>query len=388
MCVGSASAEWMLDGRMRKMPTFSADLHLTSLPQLLLDVNAIEANIALKEQWAAKHSMVLAPHIKTTMTREIIHRQLPGSWGVTVATPAQAAHAVGWGARRILIANEVVFPPLVSELRRLVEFNPSLEVYCLADSSAAVSALAHGFEDTDRQLFVLLDVGIPSGRTGIRYAQDAPALAAAVRDSRGLRLAGISAYEGIAPNVRTPENLAVIDAHCRTAMEVFATLRDRFEVEQPLFSVGGSAFQDRAAGFLPEGSLNVLRSGCYVIHDHGTYADVSPLPGLRAAAVVRAVVLSVPEEGQAILGAGKRELAYDAGLPTLVAHHRDGSTLAEPTGVVVRLFDHHAVVENSGSLQVGDTVDLGISHPCSVFDRWRTALAVHGNATELWHPQF
>ena len=132
----------------------------------------------------------------------------------------------------------------------------------------------------------------------------------------------------------------------------------------------------------------MLRSGCYVIHDHGTYADVSPLPDLRAAAVVRAVVLSVPEEGRAIVGAGKRELAYDAGLPTLVAHHRDGEALPEPTGVVVRLFDHHAVVDSAGSLQVGDTVDLGISHPCSVFDRWRTALAVHGNSTELWHPQF
>lgn len=388
MCVDPASAEWTLNGRIRKMQTFSADLHLTSLPQLLLDVDAIEANIALKEQWAAKHSMALAPHIKTTMTREIIHRQLPGSWGVTVATPAQAAHAVNWGARRIIIANEVVFPPLVAELRRLLEINPSLEVYCLADSPAAVSALARGFESADRLLFVLLDVGIPGGRTGIRHPAEAPALAAAVRDARGLRLAGISAYEGIAPNVRTPENLAVIDAHCRTAMEVFDALRSQFEVEQPLFSVGGSAFQDRAAKFLPEGSLNVLRSGCYVIHDHGTYADVSPLPGLRAAAVVRAVVLSVPEKGRAILGAGKRELAYDAGLPTLVAHHRDGKALAEPTGDVVRLFDHHAVVDYSGSLQVGDTVDLGISHPCSVFDRWRTALAVHGNSTELWHPQF
>lgn len=370
------------------MATFSADLHLTSLPQLLLDVDAIEGNIALKEQWAAGHSMVLAPHIKTTMTREIVQRQLPGSWGVTVATTAQAAHAASWGAARILIANELVYPPAIAELRRLLETYPQLQVYCLADSEAAVSALARGFRDAGRPLFVLLDIGVPGGRTGIRNPSEAPALAAAVADASGLRFAGISAYEGIAPNVRTPENLAVIDGHCRTAMEAFDILRDRFEVEQPLFSIGGSAFQDRAARFLPDGALNVLRSGCYVIHDHGTYAEVSPLPGLHAAAVVRAVVLSTPEEGRAILGAGKRELAYDAGLPTLVAHHRDGAVLPGPAGVVVRLFDHHAVVDGAGALRVGDTVDLGVSHPCSVFDRWRTALAVHGNTTELWHPQF
>lgn len=370
------------------MVNLSADLHLSSLPQLLLDVDAIDANISLKEQWAAEHSMVLAPHIKTTMTREIVQRQLPGSWGVTVATLAQAAHAVSWGARRILIANEVVYPPLVAELRRLLHAHPAVELHCLADSSAAVSALAHGFPDADHTLSVLLDVGVSGGRTGIRDAEEAPALADAVRAAPGLRLAGVSAYEGIAPNVRTPENLASIDAHCRSAVEVFDLLRDRFDVDLPLFSVGGSAFQDHAARFLPDGSLNILRSGCYVIHDHGTYAEVSPLPGLRAAAVVRAVVISVPEEGRAILGAGKRELAYDAGLPALVAHHRDGATLPEPDGVVVRLFDHHAIVDNAGALRVGDTVDLGISHPCSVFDRWRMALAVHGNTTELWHPQF
>lgn len=370
------------------MAQFPPDIHLASLPQLLLDVDAIDANIALKEQWAAEHSMVLAPHIKTTMTREIVQRQLPGSWGVTVATPAQAALAVTWGARRILIANQVVFPALVDDLRRLLEINPGLEIYSLVDSEEAVAALAQGFHDADQPLFVLLDVGVTGGRTGIRNTAEAPALAAAVRDAPGLRLAGVSAYEGIAPNVRTPENLAVIDGHCRAAKEIFDALRGQLEVEQPLFTVGGSAFQDRAALHLPDGALNVLRSGCYVIHDHGTYADVSPLPGLRAAAVVRAVVVSVPEEGRAVLGAGKRDLAYDAGLPTIVAHHRNDATLPEPTGVVVRLFDHHTVVDNAGPLRVGDTVDLGISHPCSVFDRWRTALAVHGNATEVWHPQF
>jgi D-serine deaminase-like pyridoxal phosphate-dependent protein len=374
--------------KMAAIQNFNADISLSSLPQLLLDVDAIEDNIALKEQWAAARSMVLAPHIKTTMTREIVQRQLPGSWGVTVATPAQAAHAVGWGVRRILIANEVVFPPLVAELRRLLVLNPTVELYCLVDSESSVAVLAAGFQDADRPLHVLLDVGVAGGRTGIRAAADAPGLSSAIRSAPGLRFAGVSAYEGIAPNVRTPENLGAIDAHCQAAVRVFDGLHGEFEVEQPLYSVGGSAFQDRAAQFLPEGSLNVLRSGCYVVHDSGTYAEVSPLPGLRAAAVVRAVVLSVPEEGRAIIGAGKRELAYDAGLPTLVAHHREGRTLAEPTGVVVRLFDHHAVVDEAGDLRVGDIVDLGISHPCSVFDRWRTALAVHGNLTEVWHPQF
>jgi D-serine deaminase-like pyridoxal phosphate-dependent protein len=185
-----------------------------------------------------------------------------------------------------------------------------------------------------------------------------------------------------------------VDAHCRLAREVFDGLRtlveaDLPETEAPVFTIGGSAFQDRAALFLPAGPVvNVLRSGCYVVHDHGTYAEVSPVAGLAPAAVVRALVISAPEPGRVVLNAGKRELAYDAGLPVIVACHRDGAELAGWVGTVAKLFDHHAVVDDAAGLAVGDTVDLGISHPCSLFDRWRNVVAVNGAATETWHPVF
>ncbi|HET7139566.1 MAG TPA: hypothetical protein VFI36_05325, partial [Arthrobacter sp.] len=165
--------------------------------------------------------------------------------------------------------------------------------------------------------------------------------------------------------------------------------------EQPVFSNGGSAFQDRAAAFLPHSpSVKVLRSGCYVVHDHGTYQGVSPVPGLTAAAVVRALVISAPEAGRVVLNAGKRELAYDAGLPVIVARYRNGEVLpsgadaAVPSATVTRLFDHHAIVDDAEDLQVGDIVDLGISHPCSVFDRWREVVAVGDDAVETWRTAF
>ncbi|MFD1213952.1 hypothetical protein ACFQ36_18090, partial [Arthrobacter sp. GCM10027362] len=100
------------------MPALDPSLPLDSLPQLLLDVAAVEHNIAVKQAWAREHNMVLAPHIKTTMTREIVRRQLPGAWGATVATVAQAGMAARWGAERILVANEVVFGAHLQQLRR------------------------------------------------------------------------------------------------------------------------------------------------------------------------------------------------------------------------------------------------------------------------------
>ncbi|BAS12407.1 D-Serine ammonia-lyase [Arthrobacter sp. Hiyo8] len=213
------------------------------------------------------------------MTGEIVRRQLPGSWGVTVATTAQAAQAIEWGATRILIANEVLFRGHLEELRARLTASPELEIYCLADSTAGVQAMAEVFEHSPRPLNVLIDVGTAGGRTGIRSEAEAGPLAAEVRAAQGLLLAGVSAYEGVAPNTRTDANLAGIDSHCRLARDIFDELHATFEVDLPVFSNGGSAFQDRAAAFLPHStSVNVLRSGCYVVHDHGTYQSVSPIP--------------------------------------------------------------------------------------------------------------
>jgi D-serine dehydratase len=51
----------------------------------------------------------LAPHGKTTMSPQLFQRQLDaGAWGLTFATVTQLAVGVAAGARRTLIANQVV----------------------------------------------------------------------------------------------------------------------------------------------------------------------------------------------------------------------------------------------------------------------------------------
>ena len=148
--------------------------------------------------------------------------------------------------------------------------------------------------------------------------------------------------------------------------------------------MGGSAFPDRvtatlaAADLVPGGTL-LLRSGCYVTHDHGTYAQVSPIAGLRPAVTIRAMVLSTPEPGMAVLGAGKRELPHDAGLPVVLSA-TDLAGVARPgvSGVATALFDHHLSSPARSGLRVTDVVELGISHPCSAFSRWDSYLVTRG----------
>ncbi|MFF4694380.1 alanine racemase [Streptomyces chattanoogensis] len=361
----------------------------------------LEHNVDLMADWCHAHRLELCPHIKTTMTRPVVERQLAaGAWGVTVATARQADIALSWGVRRILIANQVVHPTDLALLRQRLDTMPDLELYCLVDSAPGLRYARAALTGAANPLRMLVDVGAPGGRTGVRTALEAYELGAAVAKAEdGLLLAGVAGYEGVRPNHRDAGTLAAVDTHCRTTADAFASLAPLCQTPRPVFSMGGSAFPDRVAdtaadlarrcGDLP--LAPVLRSGCYVTHDHGTYAQVSPLPGLRPALTVRAAVLSTPEPGTAVVGAGKRELPYDAGLPVLLAAYTaTGTPRPAAQATAAQIYDHHLVLTDAQGLDVGDIVDLGISHPCSAFDRWPDIAVTNGDGDvrEVWHPQF
>lgn len=356
---------------------------MTSYPQLRLDRDALDANIHTMAAWCAERGVELAPHVKTTMSPQIVRRQVDaGAVALTVATLDQVDAVLGWGYNDVLVANEVVDEAGLRRLKALLAGDHARVIRILVDSVEGVDVAARVFADGGSRLPVLIDVGADGGRTGVRSADNAFAVADRVVAAPGLALVGVSGYEGVVPNRRDAATLAAVDVHCRRVRDVYQGLAPFFETTEPIFTMGGSAFPDRVVEHLPVGVPGTrywLRSGCYVTHDHGTYAGVSPIDGLVPALAVSAVVLSTPEPGHAVIGAGKRDLAYDAGLPVLL----------DAAGRVRTLYDHHAVVEESDAT-VGEVLRLGISHPCSVFDRWPLYVATlsDGSDPQLWNTDF
>jgi D-serine deaminase-like pyridoxal phosphate-dependent protein len=168
--------------------------------------------------------------------------------------------------------------------------------------------------------------------------------------------------------------------------EVLDALLERGWIAAPtLVSSGGSAFFDRVVGsFAPRtDATTVLRSGCYVTQDGGYYDEMSPLAGrrddagprLRNALEVWGIVQSRPEPTLAIASFGKRDVPIDLGLPTPVKIRRQqGRIEAAPDGcAVVALSDQHAHVRVPAdtAIAVGDLLGATISHPCTLFDKWR-----------------
>ncbi len=387
------------------------------LPVLALKESALDSNMRVMAAYARAHSFELAPHGKTTMSPELFRRQLEaGAWGITVANVAQARVAFGAGAARVLVANEIVGTADAAGVVDALS-GGNRELFCLVDSVYGAALLDANLARSGMsgRLGVLVEVGVRGGRTGVRHEQDAFDVVEAVRASAHLTLVGVEGYEGGIATDRSPEGLAAVDRYLDSVRRTVLALAGRgafLGTAAALVSAGGSKYFDRVAEILgPAADYGgqpvrlIVRSGCYLTHDHGLYEAVSPLVPTAAgedhlvpALELWAEVLSVPEEGLAIVGLGKRDASFDLGLPIpLHVARRPGRDVEAYTdGALVSLDDQHGYFRSGPTsrarpLMPGDRIGFGLSHPCTAFDKWRTVLlvddtySVRGHAHTFFH---
>jgi D-serine deaminase-like pyridoxal phosphate-dependent protein len=380
---------------LRGLDPFGGEL---ASPFALLRESRIAGNIAAMQEWCRAHGVELAPHGKTTMAPELFVRQLTaGAWGLTVASPAQARVALAAGARRILIANEVTDAAGIRWLGATRREHPGVWITCYVDSLDGV-ALLERFLPRDVVLDVLVELGVPGGRTGCRTEDEAVAVARAVAACERLRLAGVSGYEGVAAAEPGAAGLAAVDEFCGRVGALAARLLEEglavpSEGRPLILSAGGSSYFDsvtralRAArdrlGAVP--AVVVLRSGAYVTHDHGLYSRTTPAarggdgPELSPAFEVWGRVLSRPEPGRAIADVGRRDAPFDQDLPVpLWRRPPEGGERSALTATVSALNDQHAFLDLAADepLAPGEWVGFGISHPCTAADKWNRLLLV------------
>jgi D-serine deaminase-like pyridoxal phosphate-dependent protein len=372
-----------------------------STPLLVLDDAALADNTARMAGWCAEHGVELAPHGKTTMAPDLWRRQLDaGAWGITVATGTQLWVAVAAGVSRVQLANALVDPAALARLAGLLDADPELDVLSWADSvdtvaamEAALAAVAPTRPDPARPLTVLVELGAPGGRTGARDRATAQAVADAVTAAPHLQLAGVAGYEGALAHDAGPAALAAVRGYLHELAELHRALRDAGGYPgRAVVTAGGSAFFDDVADVLApladSDTTVLLRSGAYQVHDDGFYRGISPLsragstgPPFRSAMHAWARVVSRPEPGLVLLDAGKRDVPFDEGLPEpQLAAEQLGSPPRPLAGEITAVNDQHAFLrlDPADPLRVGQVVRLGLSHPCTAFDKWRWIPVVEG----------
>lgn len=240
----------------------------------------------------------------------------------------------------------------------------------------------------------MIEYGVPGGRCGCRSEEQVLALADAVLAQPALALTGIEGYEGV---IHGDHAIQGIKAFAASLVRLAVDLQDKgaFALDRPIVTASGSAWYDLIAEAFDaqavrERFLSVLRPGSYVVHDHGIYKDAQCCvldrraelsEALRPALEVWAHVQSMPEPGFAVIAMGKRDVAYDAGLPNPLLRYKPGVQSAGDdvsACKVTAVMDQHAfmTVAPGCELKVGDIISFGTSHPCLTFDKWRSGCLV------------
>ncbi|MEU3602220.1 amino acid deaminase [Streptomyces sp. NPDC006798] len=369
-------------------------------PVLALSAESVEHNLDLLQSYSERHGLVFAPHGKTSMSPQLFARQLErGAWGITVAVPHQARVLRAHGIQRIFLANELVDPAALRWLSAELDRDPDFRFVAYVDSVRGAELMDRALTEAGarRPLEVVVELGAGDGaRTGARTEAECAAVADAIAATTTLRLVGVAGYEGEVPDADGDR----VRAWLRRLVALAAGFdrEGRFAAgSDVVISAGGSAWFDAVADVFAEipalsrPVLKLLRSGAYVSHDDGHYRHLTPFNrvpdegALRPAFRLWAQVVSRPTPGQAFLNAGKRDAAYDLDLPEAqVVRDAETGEIRPATGIEISgLSDQHGWVKTApdADLEVGDWVGMGLSHPCTAFDKWQLIPLVEADGT-------
>ena len=368
-----------------------------SLPLAVLKQTALDHNLAWMQRFCKSKNLDIAPHGKTSMSPELFHRQLnAGAWGISFANVFQAGLGIRHGVPRIIIANQVFQHADLDTLAALLQQHPTVTVYFLVDDMAQLDALDawRASRNSKVSLTVLIELGIAGKRTGCRDAAQALALARRIKATPGISLCGVECYEGALATCNHDHDQAAV-AELMTRVQSFAQAceaEDFFECDEILLTAGGSAIFDLVAAhllpLLKKPVRGILRSGCYLTHDHVHYKQMLMCVGqrlqlretLKPALEVLSRVQSCPEPGLSLLSMGKRDVSFDLDLPVPLWRASVGHQSTRPVPAhwqITALNDQHAYLRFDAHAPdeekpfVGQIVGSGISHPCTTFDKWR-----------------
>lgn len=311
----------------------SATLDTIPTPALVLDLDALEANVEAMERVVGPTGKRIRPHVKTHQSPEIARRQMGAHVrGVTCATVEEVEAMAAAGIDDLLLANEVVG---ADKLERLAVAAENASVTLAVDDAGPVAALSGFAVRAGVTIGVVIDVDIYLHRCGVPSAAEAVRLAGLVESCAGLRLEGIMGYEGrMRPRVeRRAEKIA--SAYAILA-EVKDTLR-RHGFDVGIVSAGGTSTLAEA---LADPAITEVQAGVYCLMEPDLSGMSLPF---RCAVVVRGTVIS-RHPGRVVVDIGRRSVGMEYGPPVPCGFGADG----------IRVSDEHITLDMPGS-----TVELG-----------------------------
>jgi D-serine deaminase-like pyridoxal phosphate-dependent protein len=301
-----------MSGAAEPMPGDSANSIET--PALVIDLDAMERNLAAMAAFARAHGVRLRPHAKMHKCAAIARLQIAaGAVGVCVQKTSEAEALADAGVDDIYISNEVID---ARKLARVAALARRIRMAIAVDSAEGVERLAAAVRDAAATIDVFVEIDVGQGRCGAPPAA-AGSLAHHVVSHAppegGLRFAGLQAYHGGAQHRRGAAEREAASHHAARLARAAQASITASGIACPLVTGGGTGTFgfDAASGVWGE-----LQCGSYLFMDRD-YADNAPSPNaprFEHALFVKSQVMS-RGEAHAVVDAGHKSHALDSGLP-------------------------------------------------------------------------
>lgn len=331
-------------------------------PALVIDLDALERNIARMQGFADSMGVALRVHGKMHKSAELARMQIAaGATGLCCQKVSEAEAFVRHGITDVLISNQVRDPRKIDRLARLARM---ARIGVCVDDPAAVPDLSAAAVAQGVTLEVLVEIDCGAGRCGVAFGQPVVDIAQQVVAAAGLRFAGIQAYQGSAQHVRDhAQRKALIDEAVRQVRETISSLNQAGIDCATVTGAGTGSYEFEGHS----GVYTEIQCGSYAFMDadYGQIRDChgEPVSAFEHALFILTSVMSHAKTDKAIVDAGLKVQSVDSGLPQV---------FGRSDVVYAKASDEHGVVlDPAGALRIGDTLKLIPGHidpTCNLHD--------------------
>jgi len=349
-------------------------------PALLVDLDAMEANLATMQSVLSRNGIASRPHAKTHKCPQIARLQIgSGSVGICTAKVSEAEVMLEHGIESVLMTTSNVTPFKIERAMRLRRWHPGFVQ--ATDTPENARDLSEAAVAAGVTADVVVDVDPGGRRTGITPGRPALELAQLVDRLPGLRLAGMLCYDGGSQHVTGfRERRAQTRERLAPAVATFESMRGA-GLNTEIFSGGGTGtynIDHENAG------LTDVQVGSYIFMDAqylaiGGVSDAAVYSDFQPSLTILTTVLNSQYEGRATTDAGAKACTINRPWP-IVKGETGMSYTASSDEFGSLVYD-----DPSRVYRTGDKLELIVSHCDPVVNLYDVMYAVRGDRVEaIW----
>jgi D-serine deaminase-like pyridoxal phosphate-dependent protein len=342
-------------------------LHELQTPALLVDMDAMERNLAKMARFFSAGPTRLRPHYKNHKCPALARRQIQaGAIGMTCATLSEAEALVANGIEKILISSEIAGAP---KIRRFVELASHAEIIAVVDNPGAVDALAAVARQQRCRCGVLVDINVGQNRTGVKPGEAALELARKVL-AEGLWLRGLMGYEGHVAHLESgPAQDSAYDSAMSALMDSRCLLEQN-SIPVEIVSTGGTGTHSMTRRFP---AITEFQAGSYLVMDTEYTRTCSDF---ELALSVLGTVISKTDGERLVADVGLKSISGEHGVPVIKGQN----------GLRFRKLNaEHGIIdilESPTALTPGDTIEIWAQYSDATINLHSRMYGIRGGEVE------